>query len=163
MINTVLIVQGLEQHWQSLWRREHPDYLLVEPRDLDRAIRQAEAEHTRVFIVAHGSGCIVALRRLAGRSADVAGALLVAPAWPFPPALEELPIPTTVVASRNDPLVPFHEAMHLARRLGSRFSSARQAGQIDGPWTEGERLLSKLMARSEARERDLLVGLALAG
>jgi predicted alpha/beta hydrolase family esterase len=172
METTVLIVPGPHNsgpvHWQSLWQLKHPEYVRVRPEHLDRAIRDAFG---RVFIVAHGLGSFAAIRRLGARSADVAGALLVAPEkWGQTPfqAVDECPIPTTLVASRNDPCLPFHEAAQLARRLGSRFVSAGAAGHIDaesgyGAWPEGERLLSKLMAQSRARERDLKIGLALGG
>jgi hypothetical protein len=183
MTDTVLIVPGLGNsgpvHWQSLWQVKHPEYVRVSQRDweaprvddwaepLDRAIREAQG---RVFIVAHSFGCLAAIRRLEQRSGDVSGALLVAPADPakWAPALslQELPIPTTLVASRNDPWIPLGKAHHVARQLGSSFVNAGEAGHINtesgyGPWSEGERLLAKLMATSAARERALAIGLAL--
>ena len=165
MTDTVLIVPGRDRspaHWQSLWQLRHPDYVRTAPEDLDRAIREAQGS---VFIVAHDVGCVVLIRRLAGRWADVAGALLVAPTEPdFP--FGEIPIPTTLVASCTDRHMPLRKAHSLARQLGGRFVNAGDAGHIDaesghGPWPEGERLLAKLIQRSRTRERELLVGLSL--
>jgi predicted alpha/beta hydrolase family esterase len=161
MTNKVLIVPGRQNgpvHWQTLWQLKHPEYVRVQHEDLDQAIRNAEG---RVFIVAHDTGCIAAVRRLSQRSADVAGALLVAPADTALLSVDELPTPSILVASRNDPGMRFDNARLLARRLGSRFISEGAAGRIDGPWPEGERLLEKLIARSLAGERALLVSLAL--
>lgn len=181
----VLIVPGLRgsgpAHWQSLWQAAHPEYRRVlqhdwgAPRleDWSGAIDNAVcAAATSVFIVAHGFGCLAALRRLAERRAGVAGAMLVAPRDPSDFGMSGLlpehlfDLPTTLVASRSDPSMPFAHAQRLARRLGSRFVDAGDAGHIDaasgyGPWRKGERLLAGLFARAQARERELRVALAL--
>lgn len=181
MKQTVLIVPGLRgsgpAHWQTLWLAKHPEYVRVLQREwavarldnwaaaIDAAIVAAGGG---VFVVAHGFGCLATLRRLRERCADVLGALLVAPRDPahFGLELEEFAFPTTLVGSRNDPDLAFLDARRMARRLGSRFVDAAEAGHIDagsgyGPWLRGERLLASLIARAQARERELQVALAL--
>jgi hypothetical protein len=185
MDDTVLLVPGLRgsgpAHWQSLWQAKHPAFRRVLQREwgaarledwsaaVDEAVRAA---HGRVFIVAHGFGCLASLRRLRRRSCDVAGALFVAPRDPpdfgmeLPPPGEPLELPSTLVASRDDPCMPFAHAQRLARRLGSHFVDAGEAGHLDdaagfGSWEKGERLLARVCARAPARERELQVALAL--
>ena len=179
---TVLFVPGLRgsgpAHWQSQWQAKHPGYRRVLQHDwlaprlgdwaaaLDGAI--TAAGHG-VFIVAHGFGCLAALARLAQQQADVAGALLVAPRDPceFGLAPQPLELPATLVASRNDPGLALADARRLAHKLGSRFVDAGEAGHIDaasgyGPWPRGERLLARLFAAAETRQRELRLALAIA-
>lgn len=173
---TVLVVPGLRDsgpaHWQSLWQARHPEYVRVVQRDwnaprltewvatLDRAIR---AVRNRVILVAHSFGCLAALRRIAERPDDVAGALLAAPADPAKFGLEEeLPqapigVPAFLVGSCNDPWLDFDRAARLARRTGAVFVNGGAAGHLNaesgyGPWPEGERLLARLTALAAVKE-----------
>ena len=183
MSETVLLVPGLgnsgPDHWQSRWEAKDRRFARVEQRDwdaadlaawttrLDEAIRAAP----RACLVAHSFGCLAAIRRLAGRSADVAGALLVAPAdparfglEPFP--LARIPIPVILVGSETDPWLAFAKARHMARALGARLINAGDAGHINaqsghGGWPEGARLLARLAAQVRARERELALAMAL--
>jgi predicted alpha/beta hydrolase family esterase len=169
MGNTVVIVPGLRKsgpfHWQQLWRAKNPAYLAVTPPEqdpcklerwvgqVDRAIAQARG---KAVLVAHGYGCLAAMRRIARHSGDVAAVMLVAPANPekfsvhIPGALD---VPATLVASRDDPWFAFENAMELAWRLGAKFVDAGAAGHIDeasghGAWPEGEQQLNDLRARA---------------
>ena len=135
---------------------------------IDGAIRAGGAS---VFIIAHGFGCLAAVRRLAECRMNVAGAMLVAPRDPSELGVdgptEPFAIPTTLVASRNDPWMPFVQAKGLAQRLGSRFVDAGEAGHIDaaagyGPWRRGEQRLARLVVEAQARERELRLAIALA-
>lgn len=183
MSETVLLLPGLgnsgPDHWQSLWEANDRRFTRVQQHDwdtpnletwtarLDAAIVAAPG----AFLVAHSFGCLAAMRRLSARSADVAGALLVAPADPArlgldPFPLSEIAIPLILVASLNDPWLAFGKARHMARALGARFVSAGEAGHINaqsghGTWREGERLLARLAAAARARERELIVAMAL--
>jgi predicted alpha/beta hydrolase family esterase len=91
----------------------------------------------------------------------VIGALLVAPPevdvhpldprlLPFAPApMGQLPFPSVLVASRNDPYMKFHRARRLASFWGSSFVDAGAAGHINadsrlGKWHFGKRLLDGL-------------------
>jgi predicted alpha/beta hydrolase family esterase len=165
-----LIVPGLQgsgpQHWQSLWQEEHPEYERAVQKDwcvanLDvwaRAIvRQIKAYSGPVVLVAHSFGCLAAVRATELAPALIRGALLVAPANPAKFAVEplvsrlRLGYPSTVVASRNDPWMPYGDAACWARRWGSRLVDAGNAGHINvaagyGDWFEGEQFLDELRA-----------------
>jgi predicted alpha/beta hydrolase family esterase len=180
----VLVVPGLRgsgpRHWQTLWIAGNAAYRRVLPVGLEApraevwaaAIDRALAvEPSRPLLVAHGFGCLAALVRLAQRRDDVAGVLLVAPRDPDEFGLERalpqaLGMPSTLVASRNDPWLAFAAARGLAARLGSDFVDAGDAGHIDaesgyGAWPAGLRLVASLAARARAAERELRVALAL--
>ena len=67
-------------------------------------------------------------------------------------AIPELPldIPTTVVASRNDPWMEFARARHLANAWGSSLVDLGHAGHINvasgfGPWPRGKVLRDALL------------------
>jgi uncharacterized protein len=173
-----LIVPGLNgsgpTHWQSLWARQY-EFERVEQHDwanpdaavwveaLDAVIR---AQSEKVTIIAHSLGCWTTIHWAMSSSdsgALVESALLVAP--PDIPssktlpksAIEflrhqkvELPFPSILVGSENDPYMALNGAQILAQRLGSRFINAGFAGHINidsghGPWSEGESLLHELI------------------
>jgi predicted alpha/beta hydrolase family esterase len=177
MEKRVLIVPGLRGsgpgHWQTQLQATHPGYRRVLQHDwlaprlaewtaaLDDAIR---AEGRDVFVVAHGFGCLATLARLASRSVDVLGVLLVAPRRPdeFNFSVEPLQIPAILVASRTDAWLPFSEAQALAHAVHARFVDAGDAGHIEAEWPGVERLLQKLFAMADARERQLQVALTIA-
>lgn len=183
MAQRVLMVPGLRgsgaAHWQSLWQARHPEYVRVLQRDwaaprLDdwvAALAAAAADKDGAVLVAHGFGCLAVIGFLQKKSNSVRGVMLVAPRDPedfglAPDSFQKPEIPAVLVASRNDPDMPFTSARRLARRLGSRFVDAGEAGHIDaaggyGPWPRGERLLGALIDAAQARERELRVALAL--
>lgn len=127
-----------------------------------------------VVLVAHSLGChavawwaeyeLRSQRGTAGEAATapVIGALLVAPPdvedkpadrrltrfAPVPGS--ELPFPSIVVASRDDPYATIAQARRMARTWGSRFADAGAVGHINarsgiGPWTFGRLLLNQLL------------------
>lgn len=180
-----LIVPGLHgsgsMHWQSAWQREHPQYERVVQSDwgttdLDRwaeSVVAQVAEHSgAVILVAHSYGCLAAVRaapRLAGR---VRGALLVAPAEPARFGADdavrgiELDANWIVVASRNDPWMPFDHARNWAAAWSTRFVDAGHAGHINadagfGEWPAGERLLGQLRYEELYADRAALPSPAL--
>jgi predicted alpha/beta hydrolase family esterase len=172
---TVLIIPGWTNsgvdHWQSHWERSNPDYVRVAQRDWDHpdpaewiaGLEDAVAKTDgRVVLVAHSLGCVAAARWIATapeRSRrKLVGAFLVAPSdvdrpdapeslrpWrPMPQS--RLPCPTLMIASRNDPYLPFERAQGLAAQWGSELVDAGDAGHINtasgyGPWPEGHRRL----------------------
>ena len=178
MEKCVLIVPGLRGsgpgHWQTLWQAKHRSYRRVLQHDwlaprleqwraaLDAALAAAGPG---AFVAAHGFGCLATLACLARRNTDAAGVLLVAPRHPgeFGFVPQALSLPAIVVASRTDPCLSIDEARRLARRLDARLVDAGDAGHIDGPWPQGERLLARLFAMAQARERELALALALSG
>jgi hypothetical protein len=67
-----------------------------------------------------------------------------------PTPADALPFPSILVASRNDPWIGFDTARGLARRWGSDFVDAGNAGHINadsglGSWEDGKRLLERLL------------------
>jgi hypothetical protein len=176
MEKRVLLVPGLRgsgpDHWQTLWESSSPsfrrvlqhDWLWPRLPDWSAAIEDViRAEQHALFIVAHGSGCLATLARLAQRSADVLGVLLVAPRRPeefgfTPPKLD---IPAIVVASRNDAWLGFDEGKQLAHAINASLVDAGDLGHIDGDWPKGERVLQKLFDLADARERELQVALTI--
>lgn len=177
-MNSVLLVPGFNgsgpDHWQSHWRRDHPEYLRLEQRDwehpsvehwvaaLDTAIAQCGGS---VVLVGHSLGCTTIAhwteRHGAGR---VAGALLVAPAdveaatapaeiRSFAPTpLLRLPYRSHVVTSTTDPLISMARAQAFATAWGSEITVLVDAGHINtssghGPWAEGHQMLEQLLVQ----------------
>ena len=167
-------------HWQTRWEETLPDCRRVElglwddphrntwVNKINLAIERAERP---VVLVAHSLGCHAVAwwaeyERLSGAAnlAKVVGALLVAPPdveeapidrrlTRFAPVPEsELPFRSVLVASRDDPYMPFGQARALARTWGASFADAGAAGHINarsglGEWTFGRLLLNRLLPR----------------
>lgn len=172
-----LIVPGLDgspaPHWQHWWAATDPRALMV---DLPEPERPAPAywevelasmilHHPDCVVVGHSLGAVLIARLLATwPHLRVRAALLVAPAEThgndrighFGPIPElRLDIPTTVVASRNDPWMHFERARQLAQAWGSELVDLGNAGHINvasgfGPWAEGKALRDDLLHRSGA-------------
>ncbi len=166
----VLIVPGLRNsgptHWQSWLETVLPDTRRVEQADWERPCLSDWAARVReeidavgepLWVVAHSFGCLAAVTAGLVRGARIRGALLVAPADPArfgEPAVlleEQLPFPSLVVASENDPWVSARAAEYWAGQWGSDFVSVGAAGHINvdsghGPWPEGLRLFEQLRA-----------------
>lgn len=178
MIDT-LIIPGLngspEGHWQRYWADENPDAEIVEQEDWGRprltdwlhALEERiAASAPGVILVAHSLGCAL-VGALAGRPAanHVGGALLVAPAdidslsrtHPGAAAFAEgtraaLPFASILVASRNDPFMPFDAAEHQAARWGSALIDLGAAGHVNissgyGRWSDAKTLANDLRGR----------------
>lgn len=177
----VVIVPGLDgsgpEHWQSRWQK-----VFAQNNCAVRRVRQenwAEPSYDGwlkklasavarskkpVLLVAHSLGSILAVHAAhKGLLANVAGALLVAPAdvenspqeearrvEAFSPVpLSQLPFPALVVASRNDPWLSVRRARLLARYWGATFVDAGRVGHIGnqselGCWLDGLLFLDRL-------------------
>lgn len=176
----ILLVPGLGNsgpgHWQTLWEENLPDCRRVDlglwddphrntwVNKLNLVIQRADRP---VVLVAHGLGCLVVswwAEFEQPRDGKVIGALLVAPPdveerhidrrltrfAPFPQG--ELPFPSFLVASRNDPGMAYGSARRLAETWGSRFADAGPVGHINaeadlGEWAFGRLLLNQLLPR----------------
>jgi predicted alpha/beta hydrolase family esterase len=175
----ILLVPGLHDsgpdHWQTRWERKRADALRVElgmwddphrntwVNKLNLAIRRADRP---VILVAHSLGCPTvawwAEYERPQPDSGVIGALLVAPPDVDRPGLDprlarfsacprsELPFPSIVVASQDDPYCSQRTAIALARDWGSRFACAGAVGHVNaesdlGDWPLGERLLEQLL------------------
>jgi uncharacterized protein len=177
--NHILIIPGWNgsgpTHWQTYWEKEfegarrllqkdwaHPllkDWLTAMQVEIMRA-------QEPVVLVAHSLGCILVAHwaSFSGLTNKVKGALLVAPPWlngyaACPADLESfLPIPSDIlpffsclIASENDPYMPFDRARKLATLWGARFVNAGSVGHINaesghGDWPQGKALLEDLLS-----------------
>jgi uncharacterized protein len=171
----VLILPGYAdsgpEHWQSHWERADPSFRRVVQEDwlmpvlddwlatLDRYIRECEAPPV---LAAHSLSCALVAHWAVRGSVPVKAALLVAPAdvdsadhtpdevrsfSPIP--LVELPFPSIVVASTDDPFVTPSRAAAFAQAWGSRLVTLPNAAHINtdagyGPWPQGRSLLAEL-------------------
>jgi len=170
----VLTVPGFmgsgAEHWQTRWEHQH-GLVRIEQEDWEqpsrsrwvKRIEQAlEAETEPVVLVAHSLGCALVAHAAKRIQTKVAGALLVAPADVddaecTPEAVRSFsPLPrkplgfaATVVASRDDPYVPFERAAQFADCWEAKFVDAGAAGHINadshlGDWPEGYALVREL-------------------
>lgn len=170
-----LIVPGLDgspdPHWQHWWAATDPKALMVDLSNPDRpvpAVWEIELasmilQHPDSILVGHSLGAVLIARLLATwPHLRIRGALLVAPAetqgndrigqFGAIPELR-LDVPTTVVASRNDPWMSFARATHLARAWGSDLVDLGHAGHVNvasgfGPWARGKALRDAVLAAS---------------
>ena len=174
-MSRTLIVPGLDgspaPHWQHWWAATDPRALMVDLSDPARpvpAVWEIELasmilQHPDCVLVGHSLGSVLIARLLSTwPHLRVRAALLVAPAetrgndrigqFGCIPELR-LDIPTTVVASRNDPWMRFDRAAHFARAWGSDLVDLGQAGHINvasgfGPWPVGKLLRDDLGRRT---------------
>lgn len=187
----ILTVPGLGNsgpgHWQTQWEQDLPDCRRVDlglwhdphrntwVNKINLAVHRSDRP---VLLVAHSLGCLaVAWWAEFEKPADgkVLGALLVAPPdvevrpidrrltrfAPFPQG--ELPFPSILVASRNDPYMGIGQARQLARIWGSNFVDAGEAGHLNaesglGAWTFGKLLLNQLLPKSLAFDSRVPLG-----
>lgn len=171
-----LLIPGIDgspdPHWQAWWQKNDPMALTVHqddwtnpsPEAWEAEVAGAVLQHPGAILVAHSLGCLVVARLLSSwPHLNIAGALLVAPVDPLrhtrlrrfrnTPRME-FPVPTTVVASRNDPLLPFEAAVDLADDWGAALVDLGQAGHINvasgfGPWPGGMAQRDRLAQRSQ--------------
>jgi len=180
----ILLVPGLNNsgpdHWQTRWEQTLPNTARVDlsmwdnphrntwVNQLNLAIRSACRP---VVLVAHSLGCVTvawwAEYEQPGPDSPVIGALLVAPPDVDRPGLDprlvrfaacprrELPFPSIVAASRDDPFCSLRSAIALARDWGSRFADVGELGHINarsglGEWKQGQHLLSQLVGREDS-------------
>ncbi|HZT55065.1 MAG TPA: alpha/beta hydrolase, partial [Burkholderiaceae bacterium] len=127
----LLIVPGLhdsgDAHWQTDLQRHHRHARRVQQHDWSVPDLEAWADHVLDTLaaepgghekapwlaVAHSFGCLALARALLRGAPGIAAAVLVAPADPLKFGVAEslpcrpLPVPSTLVASRTDPWMPF--------------------------------------------------------
>lgn len=165
-------------HWQTLLAAKLAKVRSVPPLEhdklscaarvsaIDRALQDIEGP---VVIVAHSAGAVMVAHWAGAHSTrGIRGALLAAPAdletpmpagypttevlashgWlPLPRA--ELPFPSIVAASSNDPLARLDRARELARCWGSRLVELGAVGHLNpssgfGEWPRAEALIREL-------------------
>lgn len=169
------------EHWQTWYADQHERACIVPPLEqhslsltarvaaLDEVVKAVEGP---VVLVAHSAGVLTTVHWAQAPSRPVRAALLAAPPdfeLPLPdgyPALQELrdrgwvplprrplPFPTTVAASRNDPLAGFRRVAGMAESWGSRLVDLGDVGHLNpasghGPWPGVEELVDDLLDRS---------------
>ena len=178
MVKT-LLVPGLDgslaPHWQHWWAATDSHALMVDLSDPSRPdpirweseLAGTILRHPGAVLVGHSLGAVLISRVLtAWPQLNVRAALLVAPAeaqgqpriQSFAPLREApLHVPTTVVASRNDPWMPFHRARHLGKAWQADLIDLGFAGHINvasgfGPWPAGKHLRDDLLLQSAPRQ-----------
>jgi predicted alpha/beta hydrolase family esterase len=180
---SILVVPGWTnagpEHWMSHWERSDPTMRRVEQADweapdlkdwvasIDASVAKARAP---VVLVAHSLGCPTVAQWGRTTKRSISHALLVAPTdldlpdtapavlgfRPIPRT--PLPFPSTVVASRTDPLCPWPSAVAFAEAWGSRLIAIGDAGHVNtasghGPWPEGRKLLADLVSHVQAGQQ----------
>lgn len=186
----ILLIPGLNDsgpdHWQTRWERKQANARRVDlgmwddphrntwVNKLNLAIHRADRP---VVLVAHSLGCLTvawwAEYEQPGPDSGVVGALLVAPPDVDRPGLDprlarfgacprgELPFPSVLVASQDDPYCSQRSAISLARDWGSRFADAGAVGHVNaqsdlGDWPLGEHLLEQLLRGHGPLPRELV-------
>ncbi len=176
--HTIILLPGYTnsgpEHWQSLWEKEHPNFLRVQQKDWDNPectlwVDTLEATlqtvKSPVILVGHSCGSLMIIH-WANRYHNqlVKGALIVAPADPdsnsFPSAAigfsplpqNALPFKSIVVCSSNDLYLSVTKASHYAKAWGSELVNIGDHGHINtaaglGDWPQGKNLLNQLKKR----------------
>ena len=168
---------AIDAHWQTLLAAELPQVravpamgrATVDCTSRVQAIEDAaQAIDGPIVIVAHSAGCVMVTHWAAQTQRPVLGALLATPpdltralppgyppvdalqagGW-FPLPRDPLPFPSTVVASRNDPLASFDEVAAMAADWGSRLVDAGEVGHLNptsgyGPWPDAKTYIQQL-------------------
>jgi predicted alpha/beta hydrolase family esterase len=170
---SALVVPGLNgsgpDHWQTWMETKiagssrviQQDWRDPDLEEWSFRVRLAIARSVgKVVLVAHSFGALAAIEALSWPAPNVVGAMLVAPASPsrfgprnVAPATRDLPIPSLIVASRNDPWMSLAEASAWAEIWGSELIDMGNAGHINtasgfGPWPYGLELWDRLLRRA---------------
>lgn len=158
---------SLAGHWQYHWAESENGAVLLDQDNFERPdlgswlsrLDRAVKDNPGALLVGHSLGAVlVAHYASAQPRADIAGALLVAPAdvdrsladhpefisFAGLPRLR-VPFPAIVVGSRNDPWMAFDRAEYFAGVWDADFVDMGLAGHINidsgyGPWPAGQRL-----------------------
>jgi len=179
---TTLLVPGFDRggpgHWMSWFESVIPDTQRVEQQDYKSPDLSDWAATVRwrlsrcsdpVWIVAHGFGCLAAVKAAFDMPDRVEGALLVAPfdpdnlrlAWLLPE--EPLRFPTMIAASTNDPYMRLSKAAFWAGFWSSGFTNLGRMGSVDpasgcGPWPAGLALFDELRRSPAAHVQGIAGG-----
>lgn len=175
----LLIITGLRdsgrEHWQSWLQARYRDARRVQQRDFSKPDLQRWAERIQLTLehagegewiaVAHSFGCLALARHLQEQAdSPIRQALLVAPAEPNKFGIADLlpqrrlPIPSTLIASQNDPWMSAANAQRWAGRWGSSFTNLGPVGHINtesgfGPFPLAMRWVEAAKARAAREQR----------
>lgn len=164
-------------HWQSYWcmafrnstRVVQDEWDAPQPQAWMARLDATIANGTRpAILICHSLACALAAHWAARNNPGrIKGVMLVAPAdvdspthtpdsvrafAPLP--LNKFPVPSLVVASRNDSFLAFERARQIATHWGSDFCDVGELGHINsecrlGLWPQGLLLLGQLIVRIE--------------
>ena len=174
---TTLLVPGLDGggdgHWLSWIEASIPDTRRVVQPDIKSMDLSAWSAAVRwhidridepVSIIAHGFGCLAAVRAAFDYADRIESALLAAPfdpdnlrlAWLLPE--EPLGFPCVIVGSSNDPHMRLSKAAFWAGFWSSEFVNAGRVGGLDtasgfGPWPDGLAIFEELRRSPAAHLR----------
>ncbi|MGX2032100.1 MULTISPECIES: alpha/beta hydrolase [Methylocaldum] len=173
--NPVLIVPGIgnsgSEHWQTRWEIKHPEFRRVQQKEWNNPVCGDWIEQLEIAVsesgphtvlVAHSLGCLLVAHWAQQMGRSIHGALLVAPPDPslatfpsgavgFSPVPRmNLPFPSTVVASPDDPYGSPDYARRCAAAWGSQLVEIAPCGHINASsgldnWEEGFELLRRLI------------------
>jgi predicted alpha/beta hydrolase family esterase len=167
----LLVIPGLRDsgpaHWQTWLQARTPGAVRVVQRNWDTAdlprwgarIDSVLARHGPGpwLAVAHSFGVLALVEHLARvPGSPIAAALLVAPADPGRFGLSEavsreaLPVPATLVASLNDPWLPWTEAARWGARWGCPVINLGAAGHINAESGHGPLPLAERWCQTQA-------------
>ncbi|WP_299876030.1 alpha/beta hydrolase [uncultured Cocleimonas sp.] len=162
-----------EGHWQTIWEQQLDNIERVQQNDwefpqlsewLKTLNSQIQNSDNNIVLVSHSLGCSLINHWAANyQSEKVIGALMVAPAdiesdqhtpevlrnfAPMP--IQNLPFPSIVVTSDNDPYVSLSRAQYFADCWGSRFINYGPYGHLNaesglGNWEYGKELIEQLI------------------
>lgn len=176
----LLIVPGLHDsgpaHWQTWLQQHYRDSRRVMQREFSRPDLQRWADRIQGTLdtagngeewiaVAHSFGVLALARHLAEHpDSPIRQALLVAPAEPDKFGLatllpqRRLHIPSSLIASQNDPWMSAASAQRWAARWGSHFSNLGAVGHINtesgfGPFPLARRWVESAMAQAAREHR----------
>lgn len=173
----VLLVPGLHgsgaEHWQTRWEQLYPAFERVQQDDWatpelsrwSRRMSQVLDESDQpTLIVAHSFGCLTTMHAASDGRANLAGALLVAPADPEKFGVADilrdarLPCPAIVIGSSNDPWMASHRAAYWADSWGCGFVNAGALGHINaesnlGDWEQGLQHFQTLLGMARLSEQ----------
>lgn len=179
METQLLILPGLgnsgEKHWQTFWHEKFKNSIRIVQDNWDEPLLEewivrlndeiSKLENPTI-LVAHSLAVSLVLHWAQKNSnQNIIGAFLVAPAdvdspehtpdiirnfAPMP--LYNLPFPSVVVASENDPYASFQRKQYFAEKWGSDFVNVGKQGHINSDsdlkyWEEGQEILQKLIEK----------------
>lgn len=164
------------EHWQSRWQQSGAADSRIEQDDwenptctdwiarLEVTVRAAGPD---TILIAHSLSCLLVAHWASSTGLGIRGALLVAPPDPdgsaFPSQARgfgglpqtALGFKSILVASADDPYAGIEFAQACATAWGSEFVNIGKAGHINsasglGAWPEGQALLKRLIALTDA-------------
>lgn len=179
MTPRLVIIPGLgdsgASHWQSIWLSHYDNTFKVNQNNwntpsLTEWLKKLEDTLSKssapTILVAHSLGAILVTHWSATyQNSNVIGAILVAPAdvdspehtpectWNFAPIPNhQLPFPSIVIASENDPYMTLKRAEELATNWGSQCINIGTKGHINsesnlGEWKEGQQILEEFIQK----------------